>query len=66
MSKTVGDIRAELARHRVRWYVAAGWVRMSPGKLGAMLAERTPMPSTIAAKIKRALHEQQGRTVETR
>jgi hypothetical protein len=67
MSKSMGDIRAELARRQIRWYVVAGLLRMSPGKLGAMLAERAPMPSNVAARIKRALHQQHdARTVETR
>ncbi len=64
---TAADIRAELARAQVRWYRLAGIVGVAPSPLGRMLRGKDPMPETVAAKIKQALHEhQEGRTVGTR
>ncbi len=49
------DIRAEIARHRVRLYELAPAIGVHPTRLGRMLNGRRPLPEEIARRIMRAL-----------
>jgi hypothetical protein len=51
MVPTADDLRAEIARRQVNRYVLAGLVRIHPGRLGAMLNGRLPMPPNVAERV---------------
>ena len=45
------DLRAEIARKQRVLYELAADVKVHPGRLGAMLAGKIPLPDDIAKKI---------------
>jgi plasmid maintenance system antidote protein VapI len=45
------DLRAEIARKQVVLYELAAEVKVHPGRLGAMLAGKIPLPNDIAVRI---------------
>lgn len=49
------DLRADVARHQLLLYELAPRLRMNPQRLGALLSERIPMRSEVAAKIADAI-----------
>jgi hypothetical protein len=49
------DLRAEVARRRVRLYDLAARAGMHPGRLGAMLNERLPLRPEVADRLAEAL-----------
>jgi hypothetical protein len=51
MLPTPGDLRAEIARLQINRYVLAGRVGVHPGRLGAMLNGRLPMPPSVAERV---------------
>ena len=51
MLPTPDDLRAERARRQVNLYVLAGRVGVHPGRLGAMLNGRLPMPASVAERV---------------
>lgn len=55
---TAADIRAELARHRVKLYVIAPRVGLHPANLSGILQERRPMPPDLPERIMRAIAEE--------
>ena len=57
MEWTAGDFRAEIGRRRIAIYKLAAEVGVYPGRLGMMLNERIPLPSTVAERIVDALAE---------
>jgi hypothetical protein len=48
---TPGDVRAEMARHRVKRYQISALIGYHPATLGAMLNERIPMPPEVGTRI---------------
>ena len=50
---TAADVRAELARRRMRIYELAPLVNLHPAHLGAILNEHRPMPPDLADRISR-------------
>lgn len=52
---TAEELRAEVARRRVRLYDLAAAVGMHPGRLGAMLNERLPLRPALAERVGEAL-----------
>jgi len=59
---TAADLRADVARYRVRIYEIAPRVGLHPVKLGAILNERAPLSPELAARIAEAVK----RTAERR
>jgi hypothetical protein len=49
------DLRAEVARRRVRLYDLAARAGMHPGRLGALLNERLPLRPEVAERVAEAL-----------
>ncbi len=58
MSPTPDDLRAEIARHQVNRYVLAGRVGVHPGRLGAMLNGKVPMPASVALRVVEVLQRE--------
>ena len=52
---TAADIRALMARHRVRQYKLAAAIEVSPNVLSRMLNERRPLPADLAVKIRQVI-----------
>jgi len=52
---TAADLRAEIARRRVKVYELAAAVPINPGSLSAILNERRPLPHGFAERVLRAL-----------
>jgi plasmid maintenance system antidote protein VapI len=57
---TAGDIRAELARHRIPFYKLAAAISMHPVRLSAVLNERRPLSPDLAARIAEAIAKLSG------
>jgi plasmid maintenance system antidote protein VapI len=57
---TAADLRALIARHRVRVYRLAAVVEVSPTRLSAMLNEHRALPAEIAVTIERAIMAEVG------
>jgi plasmid maintenance system antidote protein VapI len=53
-----GDIRAELARQRVKLYKVAARVAIHPTRLSLILQERTALGPDVAARIMAAIMEE--------
>ncbi len=49
------DLRAEVARRRIRLYQLAAVVGLNPNRLGALLNERVPLTQATALRIAAAL-----------
>jgi hypothetical protein len=54
-SPTAADLNALRERLRIPIYELAPPCRVNPGRLGQMLAGRSPMPPAIAQRLERAL-----------
>ena len=54
-SVTAGDIRAEIARRRMKIYQLAAVVRLHPAHLGSVLNEKTPLTAALSERICDAL-----------
>jgi hypothetical protein len=52
---TPADLRAEMARKRVRIYEVAGAVGVAPTHIGSMLSERQPMSDKVRYGLVAAL-----------
>jgi plasmid maintenance system antidote protein VapI len=52
---TAADLRAELARQRIRIYEIAPTVGMHPVKLGRVLNEQAPLDDNLASRIAAAV-----------
>jgi hypothetical protein len=63
---TAADLRAEVARHRLRLYDLASAAGMHPTRLGAVLNERVPMPVNVGQRIMAAIGECRGGAIERR
>jgi plasmid maintenance system antidote protein VapI len=55
---TAADLRAELARRRVKLYVIAPRVGMHPNNLSLVLQERRPLSPDLAGRLMRAILEE--------
>ena len=55
MQNSAENLRAEVARRRVRLYELAAEIGMHPGRLGAMLNERMPLRPEMAERVAEAL-----------
>ena len=54
---TPADLRAEIARRRLRLYELAPRVGLHPAYLGAMLSERLPLRVEIVERLLRAFED---------
>jgi plasmid maintenance system antidote protein VapI len=52
---TAADIRAELARHRLKLYLVAARVGIHPANLSMMLNEHRPLSSDLAQRLMQAI-----------
>jgi plasmid maintenance system antidote protein VapI len=57
LTDPVADLRAELARRQVTIYRLAPIVGLHPSHLGQVLRGRRPLSAEMAARIRRALSE---------
>jgi plasmid maintenance system antidote protein VapI len=57
---TAADIRAELARRRLRAFVIAAKVGVHPNNLSGILHERRPLSPELAERIMRAITAEAG------
>jgi plasmid maintenance system antidote protein VapI len=57
VAPTAGDLRAEIARRRLKLYVLAPLVRMHPNNLSQVLRERRPLTPDLAARLMRVIGE---------
>jgi hypothetical protein len=55
---SAGDIRAELARHRLRIYKVAARAAMHPSLLSRIIQEHAPLAPHIATRIWAAIMEE--------
>jgi hypothetical protein len=55
---TAADIRAELARHRLKLYLIAPRVGLHPNNLSLVLQERRPLSPHLAVRLMRAIAEE--------
>jgi plasmid maintenance system antidote protein VapI len=55
---TAADVRAALARHRIRLYVIAPLVGVHPSRLSLIVNERRPLPPDLAERLMRAIEEE--------
>jgi hypothetical protein len=55
LQNSAEDLRAEVARRRLRLYDIAAVVGMHPGRLGAMLNERIPMRPAVVGRVAEAV-----------
>jgi hypothetical protein len=59
----ISELRAELARRRMRVYELVPCVQVHPACLGAMLSERLPMRPELAARVAEAIRAMPAREV---
>ncbi len=59
---TPADLRAEVARRRIKLYLLAPRVGLHPTRLGRMLNEVIPMPPEVAQGVQQALDRLAGRS----
>lgn len=55
LAPSAADIRAELARRRVKLYLVAAAVHVHPVRLGQMLAEKVVLAPELAERVMRAI-----------
>jgi plasmid maintenance system antidote protein VapI len=58
---TAADIRAELARRRVKLYRVAVLVGLHPARLSVLVNEHAPMSAGLAERLMRAIEEEGSR-----
>jgi plasmid maintenance system antidote protein VapI len=55
---TAGDIRAAIARYRLRIYHVASLVGLHPSRLSHVLNERAPLTPELAARLTKVIEEE--------
>jgi plasmid maintenance system antidote protein VapI len=59
---TAADIRAELARRRLKLYVIAPRVGMHPANLSVILNEHRPLAPDLAERLMRVIADEESRS----